>query len=478
MANSRKSHSLNNSSATDLIAAFERALEAILARVVVSSGSGIAVAYSGGLDSSVLLALLAAYCRKHQIPLFAFHIHHGLSPNADAWQSHCAKMAAAAGAHFAAQSVALSAPQVHGIEQAARLARYAALGVMCRAHRLPLLLTAHHQTDQAETVLMQLFRGAGLPGLSGMATLQEQAALLGGDVALGRPLLDFSRVQLEGLAQIMGLESINDESNADIRFRRNAVRHRISPVVESIFPAFSAALTRSSRHLQSAQSLLDELAAMDLPACRRDGGLDLAALAQLSARRIDNSLRFWLQQQGLRAPSTAQLSQLHTQMLLAAVDSHPRIRLDDCILARQRGLLVILPYAASFLPPSEPVYLQWRGETVIEVPVWQGRLLFEQTAEPGLDSTWLSQAPLRLVSRSGSERLRLATSRPSRSLKNLFQEAGIQAAERPCLPVLMAGPQLVFVAGLGMEVSLPQAAQGVRLHWQKRPLAQASDAER
>ena len=466
MANSRKSHSLNNSSATDLKLAFERALEAILARVVISSGSGIAVAYSGGLDSSVLLALLAPYCRRHQIPLFALHIHHGLSPNADAWQRHCAQQAAAADVHFAAQRVVLNAPALHGIEQAARLARYAALGVMCRANRLPLLLTAHHQTDQAETVLMQLFRGAGLPGLSGMAGLQEQAALLGGDVALGRPLLDLSRAQLEGLAQSMGLETINDESNADTRYRRNAVRHHISPVVANIFPAFGVALARSSRHMQSAQSLLDDLAAIDLPACVRAGGLDLAALARLSDLRIDNLLRFWLQQQGLRAPSTAQLSQLHTQMLLAAMDSHPIVRLDDCLLERKHGLLVIRPYTAPFLPPPEPVHLQWRGEAGIEVPLWKGKLIFEQTTEPGLDPAWLRQAPLSLVSRSGSERLRLASARPSRSLKNLFQEAGIPAAERTCLPLLMAGAQLVFVAGIGTEISLPQAAPGVRLHWQ------------
>ena len=229
MANSRKSALPNNGTAAHNKAAFERALEEILARVVVSSSAGLALAYSGGLDSSVLLRLLSRYCASHDIALFAFHIHHGLSPHADAWVAHAERQARAVGAHFVAERVTLIDTSLHGIEQAARLARYAALGRLCRLHQLPLLLTAHHQDDQAETVLLQLLRGAGLPGLAGMGALHTSPPLLGGEVALGRPLLNWSCAQLAALAQHEHIDCITDESNSDTRYRRNAVRQLIAP---------------------------------------------------------------------------------------------------------------------------------------------------------------------------------------------------------------------------------------------------------
>ena len=198
MANSRKSPPLSNSTPS-LDSVFQRALEDILARVVVSEriASRIALAFSGGLDSTVLLRLAAAACKQRGIKLFAFHVHHGLSPNADHWLTHCEVQAQQAGAAFVARKVHINPHDKLGIEQAARLARYDALADMCASNHVQLLLTAHHQDDQAETVVLQLLRGAGLPGLSAMAMLQSEHALLGTGIALGRPLLEMTRADLE-----------------------------------------------------------------------------------------------------------------------------------------------------------------------------------------------------------------------------------------------------------------------------------------
>lgn len=470
MANSRKSPRLNKSAAADAIAAlidsFERALEEILARVVTSKDVGIALAFSGGLDSSVLLALVSRYCVDKAIPLTAFHIHHGLSPNADAWLTHCAQQAAALGVQFAAQRVKLEETSQHGIEQAARTARYQALAALCETHHVPLLLTAHHQDDQAETVFLQLLRGAGLPGLSGMAALHTEHALLNDELSLGRPLLGFTRTQLEALAQDFGLSWINDESNADTRYRRNAVRQLIAPVIETSFPGFAAQIARSSSHIQAAQRLLDELAVIDLQTCGHEASLDLARLAALSSDRIDNLLRYWLMQQGLRLPSTAQLNQLRKQMLNASSDAHPMLSLAGATLERRAGMLTVTDSFRKAEPPSEPLTLHWQGEAEIVVPQWQGKLVFENSTGQGLDRIHLATESLSLRPRSGSESLKLDAKRPSRSLKNLYQESQIPARERPWLPLLYSGESLVFAAGLGMDVRQRLVEQGVCLKWE------------
>ena len=182
MANIRNSLKLSKSTLASVVA-FERALEEILTRVVVSAERKIAVAYSGGLDSSVLLHLAKDFCVSRQITLYAFHVHHGISPNADTWLAHCEVQAKQQGVHFFSQRVNLIDVSKQGIEQSARIARYAALNTLCTQHQIPLLITAHHQDDQAESVLLQLLRGSGLPGLSGMAELQLKHGLLQGEIA-------------------------------------------------------------------------------------------------------------------------------------------------------------------------------------------------------------------------------------------------------------------------------------------------------
>jgi tRNA(Ile)-lysidine synthase len=470
MESSRKSAQLTKA-IDSVTASFERALEAILARVVVSDPPiAIAIAYSGGLDSSVLLHLATQYCQRqsislHAIPLYAFHVHHGLSPNADAWLQHCEQQATALGVPFKAVRVQLADLAEDGVEQAARVARYAALGELCRTHGVRLMLTAHHQDDQAETVLLQLFRGAGLRGLGGMLDLHDAHGLTGGDVLVGRPMLECSRKALEQVASALDIAHVQDESNADTRYRRNAIRQQIMPVIEHTYPGMAATIARSSQHWQSAQQLLDELALIDLTACAEGDALRVDAMATLSTHRIDNLLRFWLQQQGAPyAPSSAQLNQLRTQMLSARPDAQPALELCGLQLQRQAGALVALPLGHAS-PPNEPLVIQWRGEKSIAIPEWQGTLLFAQAQARGICPQRLQSSALTLQPRSGGERLKPDPARPSRTLKNLFQESVLPAQQRPWLPLAYLDGQLAFAAGLGMDARVADAPGGVTMHW-------------
>jgi tRNA(Ile)-lysidine synthase len=478
MANSRKSRSPN--SPAQVHRAFERALRDFLARVCVSaSGSetrapgapvDVGIAFSGGLDSTVLLHLASRFTAGPESPsvrFHAFHVNHGLSPNADAWEAHCAAVAERAAIPITCRKVTVPRGAGDGLEQAARIARYGALGDLCRAAGVRLLLTAHHQDDQAETVLLQLLRGSGLRGLSGMGELQPEHALLGPKVALGRPLLQVTRAALERVLAEADLPLIHDESNHDTLIRRNAVRHAIAPVVEEHFPGFAALLSRSAGHAQTATALLQELAEIDHAACglgEQGGALAIAGLRQLSVPRFDNLLRYWLHRHGVQLPSTARVAEIREQMLSAECDMHPYFDFQKLTLHRIADRFEL--HAKLGIPPSGPIQIEWHGESEIAVPAWRGRLMFEHTEGPGLVRESVLNQPLTLHPRGGQERLKLALNRPSKSLKTLFQEAEIAPWRRGWLPLAYLGSELVFVAGLGMEARRLQEGRGLVLRWQ------------
>ena len=451
----------------DLIETFKRALDDMLARVFVSAvgrpAPVIAVAYSGGLDSSVLLHLAQAYAVKHGISLFAFHVHHGLSPNADAWLAHCEGVCASRQIAFAARKVHVAKDDGRGLEAAARVARYGALGVLGRQHGVKLLLTAHHLDDQAETVLLQMLRGAGLAGISGMEALSTAPELLGdGNVAIGRPLLPVRRVELSAWIADAGFSFVEDESNRNVHHPRNALRNAVLPLLATHFPAYAACLARGAQHAQAAQRLLDELALQDCAACQDGEGLDAERVGRLSDDRVANLLRHWLTRQGLRPPSTAWLEEACMQLLGAREDAQACVKWADREVRRYRNRIVIMP--AQVHTYAEPIVFQWQGEPSIRMPAFNGTLYFDKR-EQGLEAEWLRNQRLRLQYRTGGEQLKLALNRPGKTLKEWYQERAIPAWERPTLPLLYADTALLFAAAIGQDCRLPSAAPGVRLRW-------------
>ena len=432
------------------------ALAACLAR---HPGKRVAIAYSGGIDSTALLHLLAERAEHSGRDAIALHVHHGLSPNADAWLAHCQTTCAQLGLPFDHVRLDLLVPRGASLEEVARTARYEALAALCARHGATLLLTAHHADDQAETVLLNLLRGSGMAGLAGMA--RERA--LNAALILARPLLDFPAEPLHAWVRARGLAWIDDESNAALRHARNAVRQRVLPVLRELFPAATKSLAQSAELAGEAQGLLQDVALQDLATCRAGPqALTLTPLRALSAARHANALRQWLREQGLRAPSLATLRNLQDQIARRQPATGLRVEHDGHVLTAYRDVLTCAPAVAL---TRGTVCFRWEGEERHDFPEWGGALRFTPARAQGISAAWLATQQLSLQERSGGERLRMAAQRPSRTLKNLYQEHGVPAAQRARLPLLYAGDELVMAAGLGTTARrlMACAAEGDRL---------------
>jgi tRNA(Ile)-lysidine synthase len=407
------------------------------------------VAFSGGLDSTVLLHLLARLREVHALPpLSAIHIHHGLQGVADSWVGLCHAQCEALDIPLQVRHVRVG--EGASLERAAREARYAAFAELLGVGEV--LLTAQHQDDQAETLLLRLLRGAGVRGLAAMPVVRPLAA-----GQLLRPLLGVTRAELEGWARREQLAWIEDPSNLDIRLSRNFLRHEVLPRLAQHWPAAGAVLARDAEQLAEAAVLLDELAEQDLAAARTPGepvwlplpSLALEPLLAVSEARQRNALRHWLR------PLTLLPEREHWAGWVALRDAGaaaaPLWRLGGGELRRAGGRLWWL--SGDWLQAPRSERLDWNDA---------GRPL----ELPGNGQVWLEgprpERSLQIRYRQGGEVLALA-GRGHRDLKRLLQEAGLPAFARQRLPLLYAQDELLAVA------NLPQlkiaAGGGVQLHW-------------
>lgn len=378
-----------------------------------------AVALSGGVDSVVLLHRL-----KDEPGVRAAHVHHGLSPNADAWARFCRKLCRE-------WKVPLSVHKVKvretgkGLEAAAREARYAAF----RDLDADAIALAHNLDDQAETVLMNLLRGAGVAGARGM----RRVSRLGGK-RLERPLLETTRQEILAYARKHRLEWVEDESNADESLTRNFVRRRLAPLIETRFPAWKRSLARAAKHFS-----------------RQEAGADAL-------------LRAYLRDKGLGAPSEARLVEMLKQLTGEGVRT--LVEHDGAQLRVYRGKLIVeKPRGGTAFAP-----VHWAGERRLALPALGGELRFRAVRGKGIAA---DHRPLEVRLRAGGERLKPDARRPRRTLKNLFQEAGVPAWQRDRLPLLYRGDKLVWAPGLGVDAAFQAAgrAPGVLPEWRPRDQA-------
>ena len=290
------------------------------------------------------------------------------------------------------------------------------------------------------------------------------------EVWIGRPMLDVSRMELETFVASLGIAYVNDESNADVRYTRNALRHGVMPSLSQHFPGYAERLGRSARHAQAAQRLLDQLAAQDMASCLDGDRLSLDALNVLQdSDRIDNVFRYWFASKGVRMPSTAWLAEMRRQLSSIHDDAQIRVTHGDCVIRRYRGRVYMTPRLDEKAFENNPaIAFRWNGDASIEFPVFRGRLHFERVAPgTGLDPGWLRVLELCLHARRGGERLKTAHGRPARSLKQHYQALHIPAWERPFLPLVStACRQLVFAADIGLNLDgIPDGDIGLR--WEK-----------
>lgn len=387
------------------------------------------VGFSGGLDSTVLLHALATHYPQ-PLPIKAIHVHHGLSPNASDWQAHCQRFCDALGIPLIVRHVQVD-PRAN-VEAAARQARYQAFySVMDKNDSLVL---AHHRDDQAETLLLQLCRGAGIDGMSAMPSIKS---LANGDLL--RPLLGHSRQALEAYAHKHQLQWVDDESNQESTFSRNYLRHQIIPLLEAKWPQVMANLSRTASHCQQARLNLDALAKMDCESLQvPQDQLSLVSVRHLDPARLANVLRVWLRQNQHQPPTESILNQLIDDMVLARGDATPLVQWGDTIVRRYQQILYVTHQ-------QEAVSLK-----ACEWPLFPSPLSLDTArllqASPHTEGLCIPEgAHIEVRFRQGGEMFYWHGQ--TKTLKKLLQEWNIPPWQRDHIPLVYVNGQLAVVVG-------------------------------
>ncbi len=418
------------------------------------------LAFSGGLDSTVLLHLLADL-KPDLTGLVAVHVDHGLQADSARWAAHCHAVCAGLGVECVVETVALEAGPGESMEAAARDARYAALEAHMDAGTV--LLTAQHVDDQLETFLLQALRGAGVAGL---AAMPRQAPF--GPGHLLRPLLDVPRAALESWARTHALRWVEDPTNADPEIARSYLRTHVLPTLQRRWPAAAATVARSARHCAEASELLDELGAADIDDVLRvpAGGLHIERLQQYSAPRARNLVRYWLRTLGLAAPSARKLDQIFTSLIPASPSANPCVDWPGVEVRRYRGIL----HAMTPLPALDAgACLGLDPGRALTLPDGSEIRLVE--AERGLDAARLAGRRLEIRYRQGGEQIRGTGEDIHHTLKSRLQEAGVVPWMRMRIPLLYVDDELAAVADIRVAAEFASAQTGtaLKLEWSAHP---------
>ena len=428
-------------------------VSAVLGRHVCR-GDRLVAGLSGGIDSVVMLDLLRRAAAKMRFEIAALHVNHQINPAAAKWARFCGAYCRQLGIGLTV--VKVNVPRESSLEAAARNARYAVFA------RLPadFVALAHNLDDQAETVLLQLLRGAGVKGLSAMPVLRGDARGQGKEEkkrhvlhasplapSILRPLLDITRAEIEAYARARKLRWVEDDSNANTGFDRNFMRHRLLPVIAERYPAYRKTLARASRNFAEAAVLLDELASIDMP--NAAAHLKITDLRALTTARAKNALRYFLGSHGVTMPNETRLAECVRQV------QEPRatgiaIDLGAHELRRFGSELRVVPKTPV---PSADFRRQWQGEARLALPELGATLLMKKSRGSGLSLAKLQTAAVTVRLRTGGERLRPDAKRPRRSLKNLLREARLPPWLRARLPLLYCGDTLVYVPGVGIDTA-------------------------
>jgi tRNA(Ile)-lysidine synthase len=419
------------------------------------------VAFSGGLDSTVLLTALAWLSDRFQPGgLRAAHVHHGLHPDAERWVEQCRACCRALELPLEVCRVDARPAPGESPEARAREVRYTALKGQLASGEI--LLTAHHADDQIETVLIQLLRGAGVAGLAGMP-----ADTVFGAGRHQRPLLAFTRTSLLDWAAAQGLADwIEDPGNTEARFARNHLRHEVLPAIRAQWPAAAAAVSRAARHCAEASELAEALAGLDARHCADGDALSVPAMRELSPARCRNLVRWQARRLGLPVPDERRLSSLLDQVMDAAGHRQPQVRWPGVIAARHADRLWLMP-ATSL--PDPLATLAWPDpRSPLELGPGLGVFSLEPSENGGLRPECLALAPWRVVGRRGGERIRLPGRAGSRSLKKLLNAAGVPPWLRLRMPLVEIGGRLAAVGDLWVDESCwaPSGSKALRLRWQ------------
>jgi tRNA(Ile)-lysidine synthase len=435
-------------------------LRAALEACVPGEAGGLVVALSGGADSAALLRATATLGKSFRaLPLRALHVDHGLQSAAAGFRTACVTLCDQLGIPLRIVAVEVQREAGTSIEAAARTARYAALKHEMRPREC--LLTAHHREDQAETVLLQALRGAGIKGMSAMPVCRPF-----GSGWHARPLLDVAH---SDLLQFGGLEpsASIDPMNQDLRFDRVYLRTAVWPLIEKRWPGAAIALTRAARHMAEAQQLLEVAAGADVARLRDGDALSIPGLRALSPLKRVNAVRLWLSQEGLEAPSTARLAEALRQVFDAEADHLPAIVWGHQALRRYRQRL----FVTRADPPRMPEAQSWIAAEGTTVALGPGLGNLTWIAQRGGFAAQRLPAAVSVRGRDGGETLKPASSAKTQTVQHLCQALGVLPWMRDALPLVFAGDELIAVADLWLDARwcLAKDAPGLGIAWNNAP---------
>lgn len=439
--------------------------EAFDAALVEAIGAGASsrfvVALSGGLDSTVLLHALVASSVAERVE--AIHVDHGLHHDSPKWRTHCRRICAALGVSFSDAEVQARALPGESQEEVARNARYARLREETIGGRT--IVTGHHADDQLETVLLQLFRGAGPAGLAGMPSLVRFH-----HGWLCRPMLGFRRAELAAWALEEGFEWLEDPSNLELGYDRNYLRHQVLPAVVRRWPSAALSALRSARHCAEAVTLMEDLADADLDLVSSDGSPTVSALAGLRPARQRSLLRRWLAVSGLPVPGASQMESILSDVMTARRDAGPEVRWPGGAVRRYRDRLFAIDDRTLEILAQESRIRVWHVHEPLPLGPGLGQLRLTPAEGRGLSPEWLEDGRLEVRSRGGGERMRPDGRGCTRSVKKLMQEAGIPPWWRRHIPLVWSGERLLCVADLWQaEEACTESAGAWRVAWENPP---------
>ena len=417
------------------------------------------VAFSGGIDSTVLLHALGRCSEQFEQQVIAVHIDHGLQRDSVNWDVHCQQFAEDLGVQYLSREVVVADDAGGGPEAAARQARYAALHQLVQ--RGDCLLSAHHEDDQAETLLLNLMRGSGLAGMAGIGSVQNfsQGRLL-------RPMLGIPTAAIEAYAARNTLLWIDDPSNSDTRFDRNFLRKEILPRLASRWPAVSARLKQSADLAGEGSELLNDLADLDLENIGSPDRLTISGLKSLSTSRQRNVLRRAIRCSGLPPAPATRLYQAVHELIPARQDAQPFVTWPGAELRRYRDYLYVLAQMPAALNAAGGILLP-TGE-VLQLGAGMGTLSLNEGETSGIDPQ-LAEQGLQVRYRQGGEEIRLAGHDCTHKLKKLLQQEGVLPWMRSRLPLLYVNDRLVAVADLWVAADCVSTA-GYAVSWHERPV--------
>lgn len=405
-----------------------------------NDSSTVWLAYSGGLDSHVLLHLYANMRTTRSMQLKAIHINHNLSPFAAKWADHCAKVCAELNVPLLVQNIEVKASSGESLENEARQCRYHIFSQTLAPGDQ--LLTAHQQDDQAETLLLQMLRGAGPKGLASMPRIKPFAQ--GFHV---RPLLEFSRAELKRYAEHHQLQWIEDESNHNVDFTRNFLRHDVLPILMQRWPTVKKTLARVAENCAEAQEIVAALAASDKKKVKGPLGfntLSISKLHRLDPARQRQVVRLWLEESHFSLPSLKQMQHIQQDLFAARSDKVPQVSFGNVILRRYRDELYA---SASSKKMDKNAVYDWNFQqplVITHLGVLHATLSEEQGLRPDL-------FPITVRFRKGGETCQLPQRACHHELKKLFQQWGVPPWERDRVPLLYLGDTLIAVVGYFMD---------------------------